>query len=221
MENQDPQEQVPEQVESEQVQPEEPAPVEQTEQPVEQTLSNEEKNYKHLQNWFLRSEINKILSENINKTLLNNILDLGSFEGIGTAYFADNFLDNENSTVTCVHPFLTTNKVDEYSQNNELNFDFNISNCKNSNKIIIQKVTTDIFFENNTKRYNLVYVDGSCKIEFVKILIEKLFQLLENNGIIWINNYNYGKEIYDTILELYHGQYEIIYNKYQLAIKKL
>jgi hypothetical protein len=132
---------------------------------------------------------------------LNNILDLGSFEGIGTAYFADNFLDNENSTVTCVHPFLTTNKVDEYSQNNELNFDFNI--------------------ENNNKTYNLVYIDGSCEIEFVKILIEKSFQFLENNGIIWINNYNYGKEIYDTVLELYQGQYEIIYNKYQLAIKKL
>lgn len=197
MENQDPQEQAQEQV-----------------QPQEQS-------YKHLQNWFLRSEINKILSENINKTLLNNILDLGSFEGIGTAYFADNFLDNENSTVTCVHPFLTTDKVDEYSQNNELNFNFNVSNCKNSNKTIIQKVTTDIFFENNSKTYNLVYIDGSCEIEFVKRLIEKSFQILENNGIIWINNYNYGKEIYDTVLELYQGQYEIIYNKYQLAIKKL
>jgi predicted O-methyltransferase YrrM len=209
MENQEPVEQPVEQ------------PVESVEQLVEESVSNQEKNYKHLQNWFLRSEINKILSENIDKTLLNNILDLGSFQGIGTAYFADNFLDNETSTVTCVHPFLNINKVDEYLQNNELNFDFNVSNCRNSNKIIIQKVTMDIFFENNIKTYNLIYIDGSCEIEFVKRIIEKSFQFLEKNGIIWINNYNYGKEIYDTVLEPYQGQYEIIHNQYQLAIKKL
>ena len=36
-----------------------------------------------------------------------------------------------------------------------MNFDFNISNCKNSNKIIIHKITSDIFFENNNKSIHI------------------------------------------------------------------
>ena len=36
----------------------------------------------------------------------------------------------------------------------ELNFDYNISNCKNTDKITIHKITSDNFFENNNKTYD-------------------------------------------------------------------
>jgi len=196
----------------------EPQQPEQSEQPQQHGEQLQEIDYEHLQNWFLRTEINKILSENIDKTSLNNILDLGSVQGTGTAYFADNFLENENSTVTYLHPH--SNNDIQYSQNSEFIFEFNISNCKNSNKITTHKISSDVFFENNTKSYNLIYIDGSHDIEIMKRDIEKSFQYLEQNGILWINNYNYGKETYDAILETYQGQYDIIHNQCELAIKK-
>ena len=199
--------------------------VEQSEQSesVEQSIEQEQlqETYKYLQNYFLRSEIIQILSSHFDKTSVNNILDIGSFEGIGTAYFANNFLDNEHSTLTCVHGYSNEDNDIKYLQNGEeMNFDFNISNCNNSNRIIVKKITTDSFFENNSKTYNLIYIDGSRQSEFIKRDIEKSFEFLENNGIIWINNYNYSKEIYDTTLESYHDQYDIIYKECPLAIKK-
>ena len=184
--------------------------------------------YKYTQNWFVSSEIKMNLYNYLNKTpeVVNSILDIGSFEGIGSVFFADNFIDNENSSLTCVDPFLTinTNDYSEFLQNGaELNFDFNISNCKNSNKITAHKITSDAFFENNTKLYNLIYIDGSRDIEIMKRDVEKSFEFLEQNGILWINNYNYNKDIYDTVntfLELHLDQYDTIHNYYQLAIKK-
>jgi hypothetical protein len=226
MENQESPEQPQEQaVEQPQEQPVE----QQQEQPVEQQQEQvvQEQGYKYSQNWFLMSEIKMNLSEYLGKSpeTVNHILDIGSFEGVGSAFFADHFLDNENSTLTCVDPFLTIdNDYSEYLQNGqELNFDFNILNCKNSNKIIVKKITSDLFFENNTKTYNFIYIDGSRQIECIKRDMVKSLQYLENNGIMWMNNYNYNKEIYDAMnafLETYEGQYDIIHNQYQLAIKK-
>jgi len=75
-------------------------------------------------------------------------------------FFADNFIDNQQSSLTCVDPFLniTDNDHSNFLQNNEeINFDYNISNCKNSDKIIIHKITSDNFFEHNNQIYNFIY----------------------------------------------------------------
>ena len=63
-------------------------------------------------------------------------------------FFADNFINNEHSNLTCVDPFLNIDHDhSEFLQNNEeMNFDFNMSICKNSDKIKIHKTTSDIFF---------------------------------------------------------------------------
>lgn len=106
-------------------------------------------NYKYSQNWFLRSEIRNLLEKFMNKFNENKILEIGCFEGLSTVFFADTFLDNLNSRLTCVDPFLYINNNDhsKYLQNNEeMNFDFNISICKNKNKITIHKITSDDFF---------------------------------------------------------------------------
>lgn len=71
------------------------------------------------------------------------------FEGLSSVFFADNFLDNTNSSLTCVDPFLTidNNDHEQFLQNNEeKSFDFNTSICKNANKITIHKITSDDFF---------------------------------------------------------------------------
>lgn len=184
--------------------------------------------YRYTQVWFLCSDIRRLLEHFVDKSSKNDILEIGCFEGLSSIFFADNFLDNESSTLTCVDPFLSINDNDhsQLLQNNEeQNFDFNISVCKNSNKIKIHKITSDKFFETNTKKYKLIYIDGSHDTEFIKRDMENSFNFLENNGIMWMDDYGGGDGIkirntMNSFLEKYKGQYDIIHSGYQLAIRK-
>ena len=106
-----------------------------------------------------------------------------------------------------------------------MNFDFNISNCKNIDKITINKITSDIFFENNNQTFNVIYIDGCHEPDFIKRDMENSFNILQKNGIMWMDDYGGGdgiqiKNTMNTFLEKYKGQYELIHQGYQLAIKK-
>ena len=191
-------------------------------------------NYKHTETWFINSEIQTILQLIFKYSLFfdkkeYNILEIGCFEGLSSVFFADNLLEHKNSTLTCVDPFLNINNNDhsQYLQNNqELNFDYNTSICKNSEKITIMKITSDMFFETNTKTFNFIYIDGCHEPEFIKRDMENAFKCLEINGIMWMDDYNNmsNTEIKNTMngfLEKYKNQYEILHINYQLAIKKI
>jgi predicted O-methyltransferase YrrM len=185
-------------------------------------------NYKYSQSWFLNSEIKDLLLNFIDKSTKNTVLEIGCFEGLSSVFFADNLLDNQNSTLTCVDPFLSINNNDHKDlllNNEELNFDYNISVCKNSEKILVKKITSDIFFLNNDKKYNFIYIDGCHESDFIMRDMENSFNVLENNGIMWMDDYSGGdgiriKNTMNNFLEKYKGQYYIIHKGYQLAIKK-
>ena len=51
-------------------------------------------NYKYSQTWFIGSDINLLLSNFLNKSQDNKILEIGCFEGLSSTFFADNFIDN-------------------------------------------------------------------------------------------------------------------------------
>jgi hypothetical protein len=132
----------------------------------------------------------------------------------------------------CVDPFLIIDTNDHASlllNNQEYNFDNNISNSKNYNKITIHKITSDEFFINNKKTYNFIYIDGSHDIEFIKRDMENSFKVLDKDGIMWLDDYGGGpsdpnkkcKIPMDNFLSKYYGLYTIIHKGYQLAIIKL
>lgn len=185
--------------------------------------------YKYSQNWFLHSEIKTNLINFLDTSKENKILEIGCFEGLSSVFFADNFIDNENSSLTCVDPFLSIDNNDhkEYLQNNEeLNFDFNISICKNLDKIYIYKIISDIFFTHNTKTYNFIYIDGCHEPDYIQRDMENAFNVLELNGIMWMDDYGGGdgiqiKNTMNAFLQKYKEQCEIIHSGYQLAIKKI
>jgi len=185
-------------------------------------------NYKYSQKWFIFSEIKKLLLNFIDNSTTNNILEIGCFEGLSSVFFADNLLDNPNSTLTCVDPFLNIDNNDHniFLQNNEENnFDYNLSICKNSDKISIHKITSDDFFKNNKKTFNFIYIDGCHETEFIKRDMENSFNILEKNGIMWMDDYGGGdgiqiKNTMNIFLQKYKDQYDLIHSGYQLAIKK-
>ena len=143
--------------------------------------------YKYTQTWFLDSALKTELAKFLDKSKKNKMLEIGCFEGLSSVFFADNFLDNENSRLTCVDPFLsiTTNDHLQFLQNNEeLSFDYNISHCKNADKITVHKITSDIFFEKNNDTYNFIYIDGCHELDFIKRDMKNSFNCLEKNGIM-------------------------------------
>ena len=186
--------------------------------------------YLYTQNWFLVSELKKQLNK-LNKFMDRtndiHILEIGSYEGLSSVFFADNFLEREMSSLTCVDPFLRISNNDhaDYLQNNqEKNFDINITRCDNSEKIKVFKITSDDFFENNRKKYNLIYIDGCNEPEFISRDIENGFKCLEENGIMWMNDYGKTiitvKKAMNKFLIKHRGEYETIHQGYQLAIQK-
>ena len=184
--------------------------------------------YKYTKTWFLQCELKYRLINFLDKTKENNILEIGCYEGLSSVFFADNFIDNPHSSLTCVDPFLTIDNNDHgylLQNGEELNFNYNISICKNRDKIIIHKITSDIFFENNNKTYNFIYIDGCNEPQFIKRDMENSFNFLEKGGIMWMDYYKGGdgiiiKKTMDDFLEKYNGQYELIYKGSQLAIRK-
>jgi predicted O-methyltransferase YrrM len=186
--------------------------------------------YIYTQNWFLVSELKKNLNKLnkfVDRTNDINILEIGSYEGLSSVFFADNFLEREMSSLTCVDPFLRISNNDhaEYLKNNqEKHFDINITRCDNSEKIKVFKITSDEFFANNRKKFNLIYIDGCHEPEFISRDIENGFKCLEENGIMWMNDY--GKSIIAVKKEMnkflikHRGEYETIHQGYQLAIQK-
>lgn len=185
--------------------------------------------YKYSQSWFLGSEIKEILLNFVDNQIKNTILEIGCFEGLSSVFFADNLLDHEESSLTCVDPFLNVENNDhkKFLENNEeKNFDYNIAICDNSNKIEVLKITSDSFFKTNTKTYNFIYIDGCHECDFITRDMENAFAVLENGGLMWMDDYCGGdgiqiKETMDNFLEKYTGEYELIHKRYQLAIKKV
>lgn len=184
--------------------------------------------YKYTKTWFIGSGININLQRFLSKSTENRILEIGCYEGLSTTFFADNFLDHSNSKMICVDPFLTISDNDHknYLNNNEeQNFDYNMTICKNTDKITIHKITSDEFFKNNDKTYNLIYIDGCHEPDFIKRDMENSFKVLEKNGIMWMDDYGGGdgikiKNTMNEFLENYKGQYNLIHSDYQLAIQK-
>lgn len=187
------------------------------------------KNYKYTQTWFLESEIKKNILDYLNNTTQNNILEIGCYEGLSSVFFADNLLNNIKSSMICVDPFLLIDNNDHsrlLQNNEEKNFDFNISNCDNTDKITIRKITSDKFFETNSNFFNFIYIDGCHNPDFIIRDMKNSFKYLNKDGIMWMDDYLGGdgitiKKTMDSFLEEYKGKYEIINKGYQLAIKKL
>jgi len=186
--------------------------------------------YKYTQSWFLVSELRHTIEKFCDKSARNKILEIGCFEGLSSVFFADTFLNDSKSTLTCVDPFLTiaTNDHNYLLLNSEeLNFDFNISKCKNADKISVYKITSDDFFENKNgdNMYNIIYIDGCHYTDFIQRDMENSFRCLEKNGIMWMDDYLGGDKIaikatMDQFLYAHEGEYDIIHMGYQLAIKK-
>ena len=66
-------------------------------------------------------------------------------------------------------------------------------NLKNfSDRVEIYRTTSKNFFENNQKKYNLIYIDGSHKAKDVEDDFLNSLKILEDNGLIILDDFTWN-----------------------------
>ena len=173
--------------------------------------------------WFINSEIKELLFNYVNKSTINKILEIGSYEGASACFFSDHLLDNQLSHITCVDPFSINDTTSPLNNTTKIHFYNNIRRSKNYNKVLVEEMYSTDFYKKNDKTYNFIYIDGSHLLDNIITDFNNCLQIIEYNGIIWMDDYGAG-EITSCIDNLYEANkhcLQIIHKGYQIAFRKI
>jgi len=168
---------------------------------------------------------------------INNVkfLEIGSFEGYSTNYFIENFLNGDNSTITCIDPWIkysesTITKMSQWDNViNENAYNIFINNtADNSNKIIIKRgLSIDILPTLDSSTYDFIYIDGDHSEKSVWIDAIFSFEKIKIGGIIIFDDYNWNvgdkspKNAIDKFIIEYKEYINHIFINDQVIITKL
>ena len=133
----------------------------------------------------------------INKNLKDfSYLEIGSWEGTSALYILKNF---NPKSVVCVDIWDLYDDDYKYEQSERFkNFKFNLKEYEQ--KFSFYKNTSDNFFKNNKKKFNLIYIDGSHEAQQVYRDLRNSWNCLEDDGVIICDDYFYGS-LYDKQTE--------------------
>ena len=134
--------------------------------------------------WFCNN-LNYLSNNLRNKKNINHILEIGSYEGRSAIFFLKFF---SNSKITCVdtwsgsdeHTNYNFNMIEENFDNNTSAFESNLTKCK---------MTSDNFFQNNNKIFDLIFIDGDHSSDQVLRDINNAWSILNNGGFLILDDY--------------------------------
>jgi len=111
-------------------------------------------------------------------------LEIGSYEGNSALFIANSF---KFSKIYCVDNWVGTQEYTNHNfQNIENNFDYNIKNYSNINKI---KDTSDNFFLKNDFFFEVIYIDGYHQGSQVYKDCINSWKFLKKNGFLICDDY--------------------------------
>jgi predicted O-methyltransferase YrrM len=131
-------------------------------------------------------------------------------------------MDNNNSFLVCVDPFDISDTTSPVYDNTEEIFLNNIKISKHYDKILHKKQYSDDFFKENTQTFNFIYIDGSHLVEDIEKDFNNSLKIIENNGIIWMDDYASSEKVTNLIDSLYEKnkrRLNIIHKSYQIAFR--
>jgi predicted O-methyltransferase YrrM len=158
-------------------------------------------------------------------------VEIGSFEGRGSILLHRYLCSNSNSKLYCIDPF-----DDEYVKGNQKMAFWDhackgqlqrfSNNTKSYSKIItLQGTSDDMICKLKDKSIDFVYIDGDHSPEQVYKDAVNMFPKMKKNSVIlfddylWVMNNIVTAIGIDKFLEEYNGRYELIFKRYQLAIR--
>ncbi|CAG8486942.1 5356_t:CDS:1 [Funneliformis caledonium] len=186
--------------------------------------------YKFTREWFTRHipRWDETLHDLKNKKI--NVLEIGVFEGRSTIWILEELFKNPESKLISVDTFERI-----FADNdNETTFRENIRESKKANQIeIIKDKSFNVLVKMNYEKgmkFDFIYIDGShvsCDVLSDAVLS---WNLLREGGIMIFDDYewdffeeetNNPRIAIDSFLRCYQTQIEVIYKRYQVAIKKV
>ena len=118
---------------------------------------------------------------------INNILEIGSYEGRSALFFLNNFKD---SNIHCVDTWSGSDEHDDFDFDViEKNFDSNTSAFQSNDRLKKFKMNSNEFFLSNSKKYDLIFVDGDHSSIQVEIDINNSWKILNNGGYLILDDY--------------------------------
>ena len=156
-----------------------------------QCLKIDEKIYKDFKSiditkkWFSNNLY--FLSRNLSALKIENLLEIGSYEGRSAVFFASIF---NKSKLFCVD---TWSGSDEHKNINfksiEDNFDSNVKYLTENRTLSKFKMTSDNFFKHNIIKFDFVYVDGDHSKDQVLKDLKNSWSVLNSNGFLLVDDY--------------------------------
>lgn len=162
-----------------------------------------------------------------------HVLEIGCFEGRSSIWFVENLLQHPSSDLTCIDWFEgsiehnSTHKTGLYRR-----YIHNTAPFKDKVQIIRSKSYDGLLQDSvRSKRFDIIYIDGS---HFSRNVLEDAilsFPLLQLNGVMIFDDYWWDvnddahsltkpKAGIDAFLTFYAKQYKVVQHGYQLMIQK-
>ena len=183
-------------------------------------------NYEFTTNWFeyQKSVIERFILPSSKEY---HFLEIGSYEGMSTVYYIDNYLENPNSTITTIDPFNISDTCSPVTNETYRRFLHNISESKYPYKSELRKdfsINVLPEFLTKKKQYDYITIDGSHISKDVIFDACMCYRLLKPSGIMFFDDYSNSEEseikkAIDFFLTC-HSDMEVIYRDYHLIVKK-
>jgi predicted O-methyltransferase YrrM len=179
------------------------------------------KNYKYTQNWFTAHDLVQFLPLQTQEEI--HILEIGSFEGKSSVWFIENLLNNQNSSISCIDPWVTYDQKNDslnsyhkdiskkdlsdlsegyiFSDEYET-FVKNIAETDKSSQVNIMKGFSDVLLPNlisTKKQYDIIFIDGNHTAPYVLSDAIMSWKLLKVNGIMIFDDYLWELEKPETL----------------------
>ena len=126
-------------------------------------------------------------------------IEIGSFEGRSTIFFADCLLKHPQSQLYCIDTWLGGEEIEriklDYNMVTvEANFDHNVSQHRYAQQIIKQKGSSQQWLSHHLASYSgrvdFVYVDGSHTQRDTIIDVTLALLLVRSGGVVVVDDYN-------------------------------
>ena len=151
------------------------------------------------------------------------MLEVGSFEGRSAIWFLSNVLTHPSCTITCIDPF--PHRIIE------IRFDHNIKVSGFSGRVIkIKGRSQEILKLLKPVSYDIVYIDGSHRVEDVRADALLSWPLVKSGGIVIFDDYLWELErpsenrpqiAIDQFLSEFGSELETLHKGFQVIVRKL
>ena len=136
--------------------------------------------------WFCNN-LNFLTNNLDNTNNINNMLEIGSYEGRSAIFFLKKFSKGQ---ITCVDTWYGSDEHDKKEfKNIEKNFDLNTNYFLKVNRLKKFKMTSDEFFKINSDKFDLIYVDGDHSAKQVFRDINNSWNILNKGGCLILDDY--------------------------------